>query len=154
MRRWLLKEIADAEGETLPAEGCFRYEIERGLPVQGELQRNAGERILKTQLGTGANSNKATFTGDDANVHLRTCVEIEGAEGGDQEIIGQTGAEGTGAPTQIDFTEVLTAQGVLIGKLCTVTDADTDSAGLSRSDDCHSQNGGHNNKEFFHCINN
>lgn len=151
MINYLLKEVADAEGEAFPAESGGRDEVEGGLPVQGELEGNAVEAVLQAQLGTGTYIYIGlAFNGGEAYAGLGTGEEIEGAEGADLEIIGQTGTESVHAPAQVDFTEVVGTESVLVREFCTVTGADTDGAGLGGSHNGETQDGSHDKDEFFH----
>lgn len=147
----LLKHVADAQGDALPAKAGARDEIEGRLPVQGELQRNAVEAVFQAQLCTCTQSENSNATACiQTQLYLRAGIEAEGAEGSDAEIIGQAGAESTSAPTQVDFTEVVATKGVLIGKLGAITGTDTNSAGLCGSHNGRGQDSGQNYKDFLH----
>ena len=140
-QRLLLEEVADTEGETLPAETGSGYESEAGLPVQGELERNLLEAVFETKLGTDTGPKNglrifAIVIVAETYIGLRASVEIEGTYRANLEVVGSTEVSGTCAPTEIKFSETVGTEGVLIGKFCTITGANTDSTGLCVSNYC------------------
>lgn len=143
----LLKHVADAQGDALPAKGSARNKVERGLPVQGNLERNGREAVFQTDLCASTHNKDG---GGESKVNLRTEVEIERSEGSDGEVIGKASVEITQAPAQIQFAEVVATQGVLIGKLGAITGTDTNSAGLCGSHNGRGQDSGQNYKDFLH----
>lgn len=117
---WVLEPVSDTESETIPAEYAASGQIYGRSPVQGEVERNAGNG----ELGTNLSYNGCGETCNHVFVFIITVYKAKGRTGADIEIeisgtseikiVNTCKTETVAHETEVGLNEVCTAEIVLV----------------------------------------